>query len=92
MSRDAFGAPKIGRGGRKYGAERLSARRGEDVAVPIGVMAFDPALGDCPVDPTLEIAVPNLKKLVPPKNAGNGDLIPRKNREDLMGGTVTVGF
>jgi hypothetical protein len=43
-------------------------------------MALYPSLGNCSIDPTLEIAVSNLKELVSPHNAGNSNFVAREHR------------
>jgi hypothetical protein len=40
----------------------------------------------------LEIAVPNLKELVPPENARDRDFVPSEHRQNLPRGVVTINL
>jgi hypothetical protein len=91
-SRDCFAVPSGGGHGDEYGIECLSAGRSQDIAVPVPFMALYPSLGNRSVDSALEIAVPNLKELVPPENARDRDFVPSEYRQNLLRGVVTINL
>jgi len=91
-SRDCFADPSGGGHGDEYGIECLSAGRSQDIAVPVPFMALYPSLGNRSVDSALEIAVPNLKELVPPENARDRDFVPSEHRQNLPRGVVTINL
>src|SRR4051812_28527306 len=76
--------------GHKHDTERFSAGGGQDVAIPVSLVALYPAPCNSGVNTALEIAIPDFKELMPPEYACNSDFVAGKHREDLPSSILVV--